>query len=96
MVVFNDKILKQLEEKYPEFTYASLRKLTNYGVRKMIHFLNNEHEVLITGSKKKGNYDGLLICEEVSYRKHIDKLKIQKLKEQNRNRVNRYKEKHNG
>jgi len=96
MVIFNDEILKKLEEKYPEFTYASLRSLTNYGVRKMIHFLNTEHEVLITGSNNKKDYDGFLLCEEVSYKKHIDKLKVQKEKELNRKRVERYKENHNG
>lgn len=93
MIVFQDEILKELMVLYPTYTYSSLKKLVDYGMRKTIKFLNMEHEVAIDGALKYKNYDGVFFCEEGFYAESIDKLKLQKEKELNRVRVNRYNNK---
>ncbi len=51
--------------------------------------------VFINGNTKS-RYDGVLFCEDVSYVKHIEKEKNNKLKRLNRERVRRFKNKNRG
>ena len=96
MLVFQEEIIRELQVLYPTFTYKSLKKIVNYGVRKTVKFLNTEHEVAIDGALKGKDYDGIFIFEEVYFAEHLDKLSLQKKKELNRNRVNRFNSKKNG
>lgn len=94
-VVINKKILDELADMYPEFTRRSLKGLVNYGNRRLIHYLNMGDNVFINGNTKS-RYDGVLFCEDVSYVKHIEKEKNNKLKRLNRERVRRFKNKNRG
>lgn len=96
MIVFQEQILRELQLKYPTFTYSSLKSMVNFGVRKTIKYLNTEHEVAIDGALKGKEYDGVFFCEEVYFAEHLDKLNLQKKKELNRKRVNRFNSKKNG
>ena len=96
MIVFQEEILNELLKKYPTFTYKSLKELVNYGVRKTVKFLNTDHEVAIDGALTHKKYDGVFFCEEVYFKGHIKKQKIQKEKDLNRKRVNRFNLKKHG
>ena len=94
-VVYKKDIIEKLSDMYPEFTVASLKKLVDYGTRKLVHHLNNGDNVLLNGSTAKSadDYDGVLFCEDVSFNAHIEKQKVSKLKRLNRDRVNRFNKK---
>ena len=94
-VVYKRDIMEKLNDMYPQFTRASLKEMVDFGTRKLIHHLNYGDDVLLNGNTKK-EYDGVFFCEDVSFAKHIKKLKVSKLKRLNRIRVNRFKNKHNG
>ena len=91
-VVYKQDIIERLNDKYPEFTRASLKELVDFGMRKTIHHLNNGNEVLLNGNTRS-EYDGVFICEDVSFSNYIKKLKVSKLKMLNRIRVQRFKDK---
>ena len=88
-VIYKQDIIERLNDKYPEFTRASLKELVDYGIRKTIHHLNNGNEVLLNGNTRS-KYDGVFICEDVSFKKYMKKLKVSKLKMLNRIRVQRF------
>lgn len=91
-VVQKEYLLDAIAEKYPEFTRKSLKKLVNYGLRKLIHELNLGSEVFINGSTNKQS-DNILFCKDVSYKSHIEKMNTDKLKRLNRKRVNKFNNK---
>jgi len=90
-VIYKKDIIERLNDKYPEFTRASIKELVDFGIRKTIHHLNNGNEVLLNGHTKD-EYDGVFFCEDVSFSNYIKKLKVSKLKMLNRIRVQRFKE----
>lgn len=95
MAVFlQEDILNELAKLHPVFTRKSLKKLVSFGDRKLVHFLNQGHTVFINGDTKNSNYDGMLFCEDVSFKKHIDSIRINKIKRLNRSRVNKFLKKH--
>jgi len=95
-LILEGQLIDELSERYPEFTRKTIKDLVGYGMRKLVHQLNTGNEVFINGDTFSKNYDGVLFCKDVAYKSHIEKMKVDKLKRLNRNRVNKFNKKDNG